>query len=156
VLYLVHHGDAVGPDVNPMRPLSDRGRKHVEALATFAAGKGAKPDIVWHSGKLRARQTAEAFWRRCNALATFAAAHGLQPTDPTTWIADAVDGEEGDVMLVGHFPHLPRLLGSLLAGRPDAAPADFPLHGIVALERSSGRRWAEVWRMAPAELKIDN
>ena len=154
MLYLVHHGDAVGPDVNPMRPLSDRGREHVEALARFAAANGAKPDVVWHSGKLRARQTAEAFWRHCNALATFAAAHGLQPTDPTTWIADAVAAERCDVMLVGHFPHLPRLLGSLLSGRPEAAPADFPLHGIVALEQSGGR-WVEVWRRAPTELKIE-
>jgi phosphohistidine phosphatase len=146
LLYLVHHGDAVGPDVDPMRPLSDRGRTHVERLATLAAEAGAKPEIIWHSGKLRARQTAEMFWRRCNALATFAATHGLQPTDPTSWIVDAIAAETRDVMLVGHFPHLPRLLGVCLAGRADAGPAEFPLHGVVALDRE-GKTWTEKWRL---------
>ena len=142
----MHHGDAVGPDVNPMRPLSDRGRREVEALAKLAAERGAKPEVVWHSGKMRARQTAEAFWHHCNALSTFAAAHGLQPTDPTMWIIDAMAGETRDIMLVGHFPHLPRLLGVLLGGNAEAAPADFPLHGVVALERV-GDRWIEKWRL---------
>jgi phosphohistidine phosphatase len=146
LLYLVHHGDAVGPDVDPMRPLSDRGRTHVERLAKLAAEAGAKPEIIWHSGKLRARQTAEVFWRDCNALATLAATHGLQPTDPTSWIVDAITGEARDVMLVGHFPHLPRLLGVCLTGRADAGPAEFPLHGVVALDRE-GNTWTEKWRL---------
>ncbi len=90
MLYLVHHGDAVGPDVDPMRPLSERGRAQVDALAREAGSRGAKPDVIWHSGKLRARQTAEAYWRCCNPLASFSAVRGLQPTDPTGWIVDAI------------------------------------------------------------------
>jgi phosphohistidine phosphatase len=148
VLYLVHHGDAVGPDVNPMRPLSDRGRLDVDMLAEKAAAHGAKPDVIWHSGKMRARQTAEAYLRRCNPLAAFSAARGLQPTDPTNWIVDTMAGETRHIMLAGHFPHLPRLLGRLIAGNPDAAPADFPLNGIVALEELEGK-WVERWRLKP-------
>ncbi len=148
MLFLVHHGEAVGADVNPMRPLSDRGRAEVDRLAEQAAARGAKPDVVWHSGKLRARQTAEAYWRRCNPLATFAAVHGLQPNDPTNWIIDALAGETRTIMLAGHFPHLPRVLGRLLSGNADAGPADFPLNGIVALEEVSGK-WVERWRVGP-------
>lgn len=148
MLYLVHHSDAVGPDVNPLRPLSDRGRAGGDTLALQAAERGAKPALIWHSGKMRARQTADAFWRHCNPLATFAAARGLQPTDPTTWIVDAIAAETGDVMLVGHFPHMPRLLGRLLTGDADAAPMEFPLNGVVALEEVDGR-WVERWRLVP-------
>ena len=61
-LLLVHHGDAVGPGVDPMRPLSSVGRAATERLAGLAAQRGVKPDVIWHSGKLRARQTAELFW----------------------------------------------------------------------------------------------
>lgn len=132
-----------------MRALSDRGRLEVEGLAQQAAARGVKPDVIWHSGKLRARQTAEAYWRVCNPLAAFSAARGLQPTDPTGWIMDAIAGETRDVMLAGHFPHLPRLLGCLVAGDLEAGPREFPLNGIVALEESSGR-WIEKWRLAPA------
>jgi len=148
VLYLVHHGDAVGPDVDPMRPLSDRGRAEVELLAQQAAQRGVKPDIFWHSGKLRARQTAEAYWKHCNPLATFSATRGLQPTDPTNWIVDAIAGETRDILLAGHFPHMPRLLGRLLSGNPEAEPRAFPLNGMVALEELEGR-WVERWRLGP-------
>lgn len=149
MLFLAHHGDAVGPDVNPMRPLSDRGRVEVDMLAQQAAERGAKPDVIWHSGKLRARQTAEAYLKRCNPLAAFSAARGLQPTDPTNWIVDALAGEAKPIMLVGHFPHLPRLLGRLTSGNPDSNPAEFPLNGIVALEDVQGR-WIERWRLGPS------
>jgi len=132
-----------------MRPLSDRGRVEVDMLAQQAAARGTKPELIWHSGKLRARQTAEAYWRLCNPLAKFSATRGLQPTDPTGWIVDAIAGETRHIMLAGHFPHLPRLLGRLLTGDAEAGPTEFPLNGIVALEETSGR-WVEKWRMAPA------
>lgn len=148
MLYLVHHGDAVGPDVDPARPLSMRGRVEVDLLAQKAAERGVRPAVIWHSGKLRARQTAEAFWRRCNPLSTFSAARGLLPTDPVSGVADAIAGETRDIMLVGHFPHLPQLLAFLLAGSREAAPAEFPMNGIVALEEVNGK-WSECWRMQP-------
>lgn len=148
MLFLVHHGDAVGPDVDPMRPLSDRGRVDVDRLAQKAAEHGAKPDVIWHSGKLRARQTAEAYWKRCNPLAAFSATRGLQPTDPTNWIVDSIAGETRHVLLAGHCPHLPRLLGRLITGNPEADPVDFPLNGIVALEEANGA-WLERWRLKP-------
>lgn len=146
MLYLAHHGDAVGADVNPMRPLSERGYSDVDALAREAAKRGAKPEVIWHSGKLRARQTAEAYLRHCNPLAAFGATRGLQPTDPTSWILDAITGDARHIMIVGHFPHLPRLLGRLMTGDPDASPVDFPLNGIVAMEERESR-WVEQWRL---------
>ena len=131
-----------------MRPLSERGRVEVDMLARKAAERGAKPDVIWHSGKLRARQTAEAYWKHCNPLAALSAARGLQPTDPTNWIVDSIAGETRHMLIAGHFPHLPRLLGRLLTGDPDANPADFPLNGIVALEETNGK-WVERWRLKP-------
>ena len=138
----------MGPEVNPLRPLSDRGRLEVDTLAQQAAARGAKPDVIWHSGKMRARQTAETYWRRCNPLAVFSATRGLQPTDPPNWILDALAGESRNIMLTGHFPHLPRLLGRLITGDPEAGPAEFPLNGIVALEEEGSGKWVERWRLA--------
>lgn len=131
-----------------MRPLSDRGRLEVDALAERAATLGVKPEVVWHSGKLRARQTAEAYRRHCNPLAICSATRGLQPTDPTNWMVEAIAGDTRAILLAGHFPHLPRLLGRLLTGDPEAGPAEFPLNGLVVLEDVGGC-WREKWRLAP-------
>ena len=142
-LFLVHHADAVGPDVDARRPLSLIGRAHVDRIAAAAAARGARPAVVWHSGKLRARQTAEAFWRACNALAELSATKDLQPDDPATWIRDRLRGESRDILIAGHFFHLPRLL-ALLTG----APGEFPAHGVVALETDDqGETWREIWRI---------
>ena len=147
-LYLVHHGDAVGPEVDPQRPLSTVGRASVDFLASKVAARGVKPEIIWHSGKLRSKQTAEAFWRACNPLAEFSATRDLQPTDSPSWLRDRLEGETREILLVGHFPHLPRLL-ALLLGQPEATSPDFPEHGIVALT-SDGESgvWSEEWRLS--------
>jgi phosphohistidine phosphatase len=145
-LFLVHHGDAVGPEVDPRRPLSPKGRTDVERLAAEAEARGARPQVVWHSGKLRARQTAEVFWRALNALAEFSATKDLQPDDQPRWIRDRLRAETRDIMLAGHFPHLPRLLALLITG--GEAGVDFPLHGVVALvSQDEGATWRELWRL---------
>ena len=145
-LFLVHHGDAVGPEVDPRRPLSTAGQLAVTRAAADAAARGARPSVVWHSGKLRARQTAEAFWRACNALAEFSATRDLQPEDPPEWIRDRLRGESRDVLIAGHYPHLPRLL-TLLTGRGNA-PVTFPQHGVVALVTDDdAKTWNELWRI---------
>jgi phosphohistidine phosphatase len=148
-LYLAHHGEAVGPQVDARRPLSPAGKDAVERLAADAASRGASPTVVWHSGKLRARQTAEAYWRACNALAEFSATRDLQPADPPVWMRDRLRSEHRDILLAGHFPHLPRLLELLLEGSPDEGTT-FPQHGIVALSTDDGgNTWRELWRIAP-------
>jgi len=145
-LYVVHHADAVSPDVDPQRPLSASGVAHVQRLAREAAEKGVKPDAIWHSGKLRARQTAEAFWRACNPLAPFEAVRGLQPEDPPVIMKDRVWGDTRTIMLVGHQPHLSRLLALLT--RQEESETWFPAHGILALEtEGESGVWREAWRL---------
>ena len=145
-LYLVHHGVAVGPDVEARRPLSPEGQAGVERLAAQAAAHGAKPVVVWHSGKLRAKQTAEAFWRACNALAEFSATRDLQPDDPAQWMRDRLRGETRDILIAGHFTHLPRLLALLVVG--GEAGVEFPVNGVVALRtEDAGETWNELWRL---------
>ena len=150
LLHLVHHGDAVDPAVDLRRRLSDAGLAQAEAVAAALAERGARPDVVWHSGKLRAKQTAEACWRVCNALARFEATRDVQPDDNPMWMRDRLRVEPREVLLAGHFPHLPRLLAALL-GAPDGDAASFPAHGAVTLRSDDdGETWTEVWRSGTA------
>ena len=147
LLILAHHGDAVGPNVDPMRPLSSIGRASTERLAASVAQRGVKPDAIWHSGKLRARQTAELYWKACNPLASFSAQRGLQPDDPPRWIFEQLAGEIRPILIAGHMPFLPRLLAALLTGHHDALTVPFPQNGCVALEADRAV-WKEVWRLS--------
>jgi phosphohistidine phosphatase len=146
MIYLVHHAAALDSDVDPQRPLSPEGCAHVAHLAADVAARGVRPQVIWHSGKLRARQTADAFRSACNPSAEFSAIRGLQPSDPAEWIRERVSDEEREVMLVGHFPSLPRILHALVTGLADAGADDFPLHGAVALE-PHGALWVVRWEM---------
>ena len=149
-LLIVHHGDAVGPEVDPRRPLSPWGREAVDRLAAEAARRGAKPAVIWHSGKLRAKETAEAFWRACNPFAEFSATRDLQPDDPPQWMRDRLRGEPKDLLIAGHYPHLPRLVELLLAGPERTGPRDFPQNGVVALRTDDeGETFSEEWRLDP-------
>ena len=60
-LYLVQHGEAVVKDGDPARPLTDRGRRDAGKTAEFLRIAGITVDIIWHSAKQRARETAEIF-----------------------------------------------------------------------------------------------
>jgi phosphohistidine phosphatase len=125
--------------------LSPWGRDAVQRLAADAAARGVKPAVVWHSGKLRARETAEAFWRACNPFAEFSASRDLQPGDSPEWMRDRLRGESRDVLIAGHYPHLPALL--TLLTREETS---FPQNGVVALRSDDeGETFSEEWRLDP-------
>ncbi len=150
---LVHHAEAVGPEVDTRRPLSARGRAGAAALARLAAERGITPRAVWHSGKLRARETAGEFLDACNPLAMFTAMRGLQPTDPVETALDAVRRTSDDLVIVGHLPHLPRLLRRLVGEDEDQGPTSLPLHGMVVLvSNDNGLTWRETWRATEPDV----
>lgn len=145
LLYLIHHADAVGPDVDPQRPLSSLGHEQADRLAQALKARLAPPPaVIWHSGKLRARQTGEAMLRHWAPFASFSMVRGLGPDDSAEIVAAAIRGEARDLAVVGHMPHLPWLLSTLTGN----TAATFPAHGAVALESGDeGVTWKEIWRI---------
>jgi phosphohistidine phosphatase len=142
-VFLLHHADAVGPQIDAQRPLSAEGQDHAGRLAEQARTRGCAPAAIWHSGKLRARQTAEPFWRLCAPFAEFKMVRGLLPDDPPDIIHLAVLKESRDLLLAGHMPNIAAVLR-----RFSGDAAAFPLHGLVALEsRDEGLTWLELWRL---------
>jgi phosphohistidine phosphatase len=141
-IYLVHHAHALGPDVDAQRPLSAAGLAHADRLAAEAHAAGVSPAAIWHSGKLRARETAEAFLRRCNPFATFRMVRGLRPEDSPAGLRDVIAAETADLMIVSHLPLLPALARMLCSD-----VTTFPLHGLVGLERGEGGSYEERLRL---------
>ena len=57
-LYLVQHGEAEPKEANPERPLTEKGLSDVKKAASLLANSVLKVDMILHSGKKRAEQTA--------------------------------------------------------------------------------------------------
>jgi phosphohistidine phosphatase len=137
-LYLVQHGQAKTADEDPERPLTAHGADDVARVAGDAVGRfGVRARRVIHSGKTRARQTAEVWGGLLEAGVEQADA--LAPNDdPSTWVerldAESRKGAADDLVLVGHLPHLARLAGLLLTGVPDRPVVRFRQGGLVGLE----------------------
>src|SRR5436309_3711410 len=123
-VYLVRHGEAKREDVDPERHLTDRGVEEVRRIAIEAIDDlDVRPTRIFHSGKARARQTAE-IWGGLVGLST-SEAEGLAPNDdPASWAA-RIESDGDGVMLVGHLPHLERLAGLLVTGDADRPVAGF-------------------------------
>jgi phosphohistidine phosphatase len=144
----MQHGNAVDEAVDPERPLSEKGVRDVEAVSAFLSDAGIGQPPIWHSGKMRARQTAE-------RLAVHLKAHapqeqeGLKPKDPVKVVSQAVKGLQDDLVIVGHLPHLSRLTSRLLTGDEEAAVVAFQQGGVVCLERSASGQWAVRWMVVP-------
>ena len=145
-LYLVQHGEATSEEEDPERPLTDRGVGDVRRVARLAADAGGVTGArIVHSGKTRARQTAE-IWAEALG-APVEQEEGLAPQDdPAAW-ASRVAAEERDLMLVGHLPHLARVAGLLLAGDPERPVVSFTPGALAGLERGPAG-WS-VWLLLP-------
>jgi phosphohistidine phosphatase len=147
-LYLVRHGDAVSERVDATRPLSDRGRAEIEAVAGRAAGLGWQPAEIRHSGLTRARQTAEILAGRLAPARGVRAIEGLQPEDDPGRLAAECEALREPVMLVGHMPYMSRLASLLLLGDTRRDVIRFGTGTIAGLARVDGRFLVE-WVIAP-------
>ncbi len=147
-LYLVQHGEATPEAEDPSRPLTERGREEVRRAAERAAALGIQVAEIRHSGKLRARQTAEILAERLSPPRGVREMEGLGPTDDP-WLAHrAVESAREPVMLVGHLPHLGRLASALLTGDYRRDIIQFRMGAIVCLINVEGR-WLLQWVLTP-------
>ena len=150
-LYLVQHAEAVSKDQDPKRPLSSKGLADIKKIAEFAAQNcQAEAKQILHSGKLRARQTAEILATELNGP-TPVDTDGLAPLDePAIW-AERLAEKTEDIMLVGHLPYMSRLASTLLSGIAESNIITFQMGGIVALAREENI-WSLRFMIVPAIL----
>ena len=150
-LYLSQHAKAKSKEEDPRRPISAEGRHETERVARAAAAAGTLVDTVWHSGKLRARQTAEIFAEALEPVNGIHEQDGLGPLDDPRTAVEAARETEEAVLMVGHLPHLSRLPSLLLTGDPEHRVVDVRFSGIIALsEREEG--WMLSWYLRPELL----
>ena len=146
-LYLVQHGRCLDEAQDPARPLSESGRREVASVADIARHFGVAVSRIEHSGKLRARQTADLCAEALGPDGGVHARTGLAPRDDV--VAFAHDGLGDGLMVVGHLPFLERLVGKLLVDDPGRRIYRMQNAGILALERDAEGVWSIRWAVTP-------
>jgi phosphohistidine phosphatase len=148
-LYLVQHGKSLPGEVDPERGLSEEGRSETHRIADVARGYGVRVTIIRHSGKKRARQTAEIYASALQPESGTGETEGLNPLDDVTSLAGTL-GSGGDVMYVGHLPFMERLTSFLITGNPEMPVFSFQNSGIVCLNKDpETQQWTILWTLMP-------
>jgi len=152
-LYLVQHADAKSKKGDPSRPLSDRGWEDIRRVAKYAENHlRIQVEEIIHSGKLRAKQTAEVLAEHLNPKKGMIDSKDLEPlADPRIWKNRLAETTK-NVMMVGHLPHLSKLTGLLLTGDESKELVGFRMGGIICLELDETGRWAIQWMITPETI----
>ena len=151
-LFLVQHAEAKSKEADPERLLSDQGRADIQKVAAFLGGSGLQVHRILHSGKLRARQTAETLAEHLAPSGSASETDGLAPLDdPSIWEQRLTEIDE-DLVLVGHLPHLGKLAALLLTGDSERSVVAFQLGGVVSLGRDEAGHWSVRWMVVPEIL----
>ena len=148
-LFLVQHGKSLSKEVDPNQGLSEQGVSEAIRIAGVAQGYGVKVAKILHSGKTRARQTAQIMAEHLTPGKQPVEKGGLSPMDDVTLFARTLL-PENDLMIVGHLPFLTRLVSYLITGSADTEVFRFQNAGIVCMDRDPGAdTWVIKWTLMP-------
>ncbi len=140
-LYIVQHGDSLPKDIDPDRPLSDRGRADIQRLTEWLLSHNVQIAQILHSGKTRARETAEILRPLLTSPSQIYERQGLAPNDsPETFLHQLRDREK-DTLVAGHMPFVARAVSQALTGAPDRQLVEFVPGSVVGIERSDRASW---------------
>lgn len=154
-LYLMQHAQAVPEEVDPQRPLSPEGRAVVGRVAARAAQLGLPIEHIYHSGKLRARQTAALLAEALRLESRVEELEGLGPKDRAEplarWLRVETQQETmSGLALVSHLPLLDRLAALLVTGDEEMSVIAFQYAALVALvPKGDGKHFAVEWILTP-------
>lgn len=146
--YLVRHGEAKADMEDPARPLSDRGCEEVQRVARHAAILGLEVAQIRHSEKLRARQTAEILAEHLAPRLGIRQVEGLAPSDEPDRVRTELEAAEEPLMLVGHLPHLSRLVSALVLGDSEKEIV-WPDTGTMVCLAKTERGFRLLWVLTP-------
>jgi phosphohistidine phosphatase len=148
-LFLVQHGHSLPKDKDPKKGLSKEGITETKRIAEVAKGYNVHVSSITHSGKTRARQTAEIIESILKPEGGIKESTGLNPMDDVTAFADKIDST-ANRMLVGHLPFMERMTSYLITGSMGKPVFKFQNSGIVCLDKYPATPfWVIKWALVP-------
>jgi phosphohistidine phosphatase len=140
-LYLVQHGDALMKEVDPERPLSGQGRADITRLVAWLETNDVVVSRIWHSGKTRARQTAELLGSVLERGGEISPAEGLGPNDPPEVFLERLQSIDENTLIASHLPFVARVVSQAVTGSSDQQLVAFRPGSIAVVERNESGAW---------------
>ena len=151
-LYLMRHGEALSPQADPERGLTDNGKLKIESVAKYLHQQGLTFQQIFHSKKKRAQQTAEIMAHIISPKVKPALHKNITPNDDPNLIVTEVNSWDKDTLITSHLPFVPNLV-TLLTGKDAFLSAiSFETGTIVCLEKDSASKWNVQWATSPSEI----
>ncbi len=140
-LYIVQHGDSVAKEIDPNRPLSDQGQADIQRLAEWLSSHNVRIAQVLHSGKTRAKETAEILRPLLKSHSQIYEGQGLAPNDSPEAFLHQLRDRTKDTLVAGHMPFVARTVSQALTGAPDRQLVEFVPGSVAGIERIDGASW---------------
>lgn len=140
-LYIVQHGDAVSKDIDSNRPLSDQGRADIQRLTKWLSIHDVQVEQIIHSGKARAKETAEILRPLLKSPGEIYESGNLAPNDSPEAFIKQLREPNKDTLAVGHMPFAARTVSQALTGAPDRQLVTFVPGSVAGIESSNGASW---------------
>ena len=147
-LYLVRHGEAVFSEIDQEQSLSPSGISSVKEIAKFLKTHPIVCDVVYHSVKKRAKETAHILLPSLGINVRCEEREGLKPNDPILPLADELLSEREHVMIVGHLPFLSKLASKLILADEGRPIVSFGPSTLVCLSNDEGFYQIK-WALSP-------
>ena len=154
-LYCVRHCEALTPDVDPERALSEQGCRDAEKLAEHISQQNIIIPCVMHSGIKRAQQTAEYLAQACLSEQMIADPMLLDDQADVLVVAEQVKYWTQDTLLVGHMPYMSNLVSVLLMDVDNGINPNLVTYApgtMVCLAQAADGRWVIDWVIKPENL----
>ena len=148
-LYLVRHGKPVADYESGDPPLSPEGESEVALVASKLSEMDVNVEEIYHSGKLRAQQTAGIIQESVAPDVEISFKEGLKPNDPIVGIVDDMNAADKNTMLVGHLPFMDKMAAFLLDRSHDSSGLAFRTATVVCFERIEKDKWTLLWTVSP-------
>lgn len=145
---MVRHGRAKSSNEHPERPLTAEGEASIEKLGNLLNEKSLGIQKIWHSGILRAKQTAEILSKKIHYSGDLIEMITLSPESNPNTMHIALNAEMENVLIVSHLPFLEYLYNLMITGNMEGNLIHFSPGSATKLVKINNQ-WNQEWFLKP-------
>ena len=151
-LYLMRHGEALSPQQDPQRGLTDAGKLKIKRVANHLKEMNVTFKHIFHSKKKRACETAEIMAQVISPELKLELHENITPNDDPNLIIHEINDWKEDTLITSHLPFVPNLMTQLTEQDAYLSAISFETGTIICLEKKGNESWKVLWATSPSEI----